>query len=126
MIARKENGVLRIKAAFNLEGEQYKLEKEGFILKDHGLIVEIEMMKVVNKDLISLEIFATGLRDINTHKKFITSKQDLCVGDGKIMRKDLEDIYYNKTINKQLVSSIIADVMVAYNPDFFIDERNII
>lgn len=126
MISRKENGILKIKTIFNLHGEQYKLEKDSFVLSEHSLIVEVEMMKILNKDLISLEIIATGFKNIDAYKKFITSKNDLYVGDGRIMYKDIEDVYMNNTINKQLVSSIISDIMVAHNPDFFIDERNII
>ena len=119
MIARKENGILKIKTIFNLQGEQYKLDKDNFILSEHSLIIEVEMMEILGKELISLEIIATGFKNINAYKKFITSKNDLCVGDGKIMYEDLKDVYMNNTLNKQLVSSIIADTMLSYNPNFF-------
>lgn len=121
MIVLRENGALKIKTNFNLYDGEYKLERDNFILSESSIIVELEVMKILGKDTISVEMIATGFENINAYKKFITTKNDLAIGDGKIKYEDLKEIYINNKINKQLISSIVVEIMLAYNSEFFIE-----
>lgn len=121
MIVLRENGSLKIKTNFNLYNGEYKLERDNFILSEFSIIVELEVMKILGKDTISVEMIATGFENINVYKKFITAKNNLAIGDGKIKYEDLKEMYINNKINKQIISSIVVEIMLAYNSEFFID-----
>lgn len=120
MIAKKENGMLKIKAVFNLNNEGiYVIEEDNFILNYNSLIVELEAMEILDERVISLELIALGYPNINAYKKYIITEKNLSISDGKVTFEKINDMYKHDKKDINVISTLAIDTITSYDSGFF-------